>query len=179
MMKKWLPLLLLGFATTLHALQIPQQLWGTWTITRILPTHNVSCWGDKQAKSILGTRIEYSGDLFRWETHAVKNPKVMVKTYTAEEYFQEHSGSGGYTVSFDQLGIHAHTAEEVSIDHPDADITGATTEVPGDTVLIKSNNRIVITVCSVYFEAQKVLARRPDSFAIPAIRTPVKQDQPA
>lgn len=155
-MKKWLSLLLLSFATTLHAQQIPQQLWGTWTITHILPTDNITCWGNKEAKSILGTRIEYSADLFRWKTHAVKNPQVTVKTYTAEEFREEYSGSGAYQVSFDQLGIHAHTAEYVSIGHPDADITGGTTEIPGDTVLIKSNSRIVISVCGVYFEAQKV-----------------------
>jgi hypothetical protein len=158
-MKKWLPLLLLGLAPMLHAQQIPQQLWGTWTITRILPTNNISCWGNKEAKAILGTHIEYSANLFRWKTHEVKNPKATVKTYTAEEFREEYSGSGAYQVDFNQLGIRAPEVQQVSIEHPDANITGGTTEIPGDTVLIKNHTGIVISVCSVYFEARK----SPDS----------------
>jgi len=157
-MKKCFPLLLMALVTSLHAQQIPQQLWGAWTVTQILPANTISCWGDKEAKAIIGTRIEYSANLFRWKTAEVKNPKATVKTYTAEQFHNEYSGGGANDsqVSFDQLGIHAHEVREVSIEHPDADITGGTTEIPGDKVLLKSNARIVFSVCNVYFEARRI-----------------------
>jgi hypothetical protein len=157
-MKKWFPLLFIALVSSLHAQQIPQQLWGAWTVTQILPANTISCWGDKEAKALLGTRIEYSANLFRWKTAEVKNPKATVKTYTAEQFRDEYSGGGANSsqVSFDQLGIHAHQVDQVTIEHPDADITGGTTQIPGDTVLLKSNSSIVFSVCNVYFEARKL-----------------------
>jgi hypothetical protein len=39
--------------------------------------------------------------------------------------------------------------------HDDADITGSTTEVPGDSVLIVSPNHIVVSACGLYYEAAR------------------------
>jgi hypothetical protein len=47
----------------------------------------------------------------------------------------------------------------VTIHHPDAAITGATTEIPGDEVLLKSTNQIIFAVCNVYFEATRLPAK--------------------
>ncbi len=156
-MKKWFPLLLLGFVTTLHAQQIPQQLWGTWLVTRTLPANTISCWGEKEARALIGTRIEYSADLFRWKSEQVNNPKVEVRVFTAQQYHDTYSSpsSNGSQVSFAQLGIHARQIEEVDIKHPAADITGGTIEIPGDTVLLKGKSSIILSVCNLHFEARK------------------------
>jgi len=39
--------------------------------------------------------------------------------------------------------------------HEDADITGATTEVPGDSVLLAGPSRIIVSACGVFFEARR------------------------
>ena len=70
-----------------------------------------------------------------------------------ETQFRKENGGGETPASFAQLGIRAHTVLEVDLQHEDADITGATTEVPGDSVLLAGPNRIVISACGVYFEA--------------------------
>jgi hypothetical protein len=44
----------------------------------------------------------------------------------------------------------------VSIEHPPAEITRATTEIPGDLLLLKNRNTIVFSVCNVYFEAKRL-----------------------
>jgi hypothetical protein len=47
------------------------------------------------------------------------------------------------------------------------DITGATTEVPGDSVLLAGPNRIVVSACGVYFEATRSAAVSHASFRRP------------
>jgi len=44
---------------------------------------------------------------------------------------------------------------EVDMQHEDADITGATTEVPGDSVLLAGPSRIIVSACGVFFEARR------------------------
>jgi hypothetical protein len=61
----------------------------------------------------------------------------------------------GSQVSFRQLGMKVLETKQVSINHAPAKITGATTEIPGDDVLLKNRNAIVFSVCNVYFEAKK------------------------
>jgi hypothetical protein len=155
-MKKWLLLFIVCGLPTLHAQQIPPQLWGSWIVTRTLPAKTISCWGDKEAKALIGTRIAYSADEFRWKAAEVKNPKITTKTYTAEQFREEYSGGANDSqASFQALGIRTPQVEQVSIQHPAADITGGTTEIPGDTVLLKSKSLIVFSVCNVYFEARR------------------------
>lgn len=62
-------------------------------------------------------------------------------------------------VDFKQLGITAPKVTIVSIDHPDAEITGGTVEIPGDTILLDDKARIIISVCNVYFEAVRTSAK--------------------
>ena len=58
-------------------------------------------------------------------------------------------------VTFRQLGIKAPTAMEIEIRHPEAHITGATIEIPGDVILVKNKNTIIFSVCNLYFEAKR------------------------
>ncbi|MGA7288442.1 MAG: hypothetical protein WBX02_10135, partial [Terriglobales bacterium] len=63
----------------------------------------------------------------------------------------------GSQVSFRELGINAPEMKQVSINHAPAKIAGATTEVPGDVVLLKNRDAIVFSVCNIYFEAKRLL----------------------
>ena len=57
-------------------------------------------------------------------------------------------------VSFRTLGIRSAKVKQVQLGHPPADITGATTEIPGDKVLLKNKNKIVFSVCNVFFAGE-------------------------
>jgi hypothetical protein len=82
------------------------------------------------------------------------NPSVNVSSLKAEDFQTENSGSGS-SVSFVQLGIRDTQVTRIALSHPDADITGGTTEIPGDVVLIKDENTLLFSACNVYFEAQR------------------------
>jgi hypothetical protein len=140
------------------AQNIPQELVGKWVIQRELPARTISCWGEKEAKGIIGTEIEYTVDSFRWKRVVVKHPTVTIAVVSAEQFQRENSSPSvnGSQVSFRQLGIDALEMEQVSINHAPAEITGATTEIPGDDVLLKNRNVIVFSVCNVYFEAKRL-----------------------
>ena len=88
----------------------------------------------------------------------VQRPTVEVRVVTAEEFQRENSSPSmnGSQVSFPQLGINSRKAKQVSIKHPPAEITKATTEIPGDEVLLKNQNTIVFSTCNLYFEAKRV-----------------------
>ena len=151
----WLLVLLAsGVATA----QMPQELVGKWVIQRQLPTRTISCWGEDDAKGIIGSEIEYTSDSFRWKNTVVKHPTVEAREVTAEQFERENSSPSvnGSQVSFRQLGINAPEAKQVSINHPPAEITKATTEIPGDEVLLKNHNTIVFSACNLYFEAKRL-----------------------
>src|SRR5262249_22680949 len=135
-MKKLLYLILIfaGLAIACPAQTIPQELWGKWKITRGIPTGAIGCWGKAEAKKLIGTQIEYSNDVFRWKDVVTKNPKAEVKSVSAAQFQQDNSSpsSNGSQVSFQQLGIKAGTAKQIIIQHDDANVTGATAEIPGD-----------------------------------------------
>ena len=151
-----------AFATT-SAQTTSSELYGKWKIRRILPARTISCWGDKEAKTIIGTEIEFSQKYFRWKDIIVKNPKVTAQTVTAEQYHDENSGgsSNSSQVTFQQLGIAAKQTMLITIEHSPAEVTGATAEIPGDQVLIKDKDTIVFSVCSVYFEAKRIPMASP------------------
>jgi len=153
----YLGVLLFGLASSASAQGIPKELWGTWTIRRVIPATTVSCWNEKQAKKIVGTELEYSADLFRWDKIVTNKPTAEVTTLTAEEFAKSNSGMGADSsqVTFEQIGIAAKQATQVVIAHPKSDVTGTTIEIPGDAVLIKDQNTIIFSVCNVYFEAAR------------------------
>lgn len=140
---------------------LPARLRGSWRITRILPTHNVTCWGQDQAIKLVGTTLTYSEHSMHWYGGAVPLQGIVTREVTALEFAQENSGGGQYGINFEMVGIHAASVTEVDLQHEDADITGATTEVPGDAVLLAGPNRIVISACSVYYEAVRSAMAAP------------------
>ena len=150
--------LILLAGSMLAAQNIPQELVGKWVIQRELSTRTISCWGEKEAKAIIGTEVEYTADSFKWKHILVKHPTVAVAVVSAEQFQRENSSANvnGSQVSFRQLGINAPEMKQVSINHPPAEMTGATTEIPGDVVLLKNRNAIVFSVCNVYFEAKRL-----------------------
>jgi hypothetical protein len=163
-MKKmlYLMILVLGLVRTISAQIIPKELWGTWTIRREVPTTTISCWGEKEAKKLIGTEIEYSAQLFRWDKVTVNNPTAEKTTISAQQFHDENSGGGANDsqVTFQQLGIKEGKVVQVVIRHPPASITGATIEIPGDSVLLKDKDTITFSVCNVYFEAHRRVVRR-------------------
>jgi hypothetical protein len=151
----------------LAAQNVPQELVGKWVIQRELPTRTISCWGEKEAKAIIGTVIEYTVDSLRWKHVVVKHPTVAVAVVSAEQFQRDNSSPSvnGSQVSFRQLGIDALEMKQVSINHAPAKITSATTEIPGDDVLLKNRNAIVFSICNIYFEAKRVHSqdtKKPD-----------------
>jgi len=142
------------FAATLSAEPLPGRLQGTWRITRVLPTSNTACWGREQAQPLVGSTLTYRDDSLRWRGGAVPLEDITTRTITASEFSKENGGAEG-AASFSQLGIRANRVLEVDLQHEDMDITGATTEVPGDSVLLAGPNRIVVSACGVFFEATR------------------------
>ncbi len=137
---------------------LPAALRGSWRITRILPTHNVTCWGEDQAAKLVGSTLTYADRSMRWQGGPVPLQGIVTREITDEQFRSENSSGGGLGVNFDMIGVHANSVTEVDLQHEDADITGATTEVPGDAVLLAAPNRIVVSACGVYYEATKAVA---------------------
>lgn len=152
-----LMILFLGLVRAVSAQTIPKELWGTWVVRREVPTKTISCWGDEESKKLISTEIEYSAQLFRWDKIVTKNPTAETITLTAQRFHDENSGRGSDSsqVTFTQLGISEERAVQIVIRHPIAKITGATSEIPGDTVLVKDKDTIIFSVCNVYFEAKR------------------------
>ena len=144
------------FALVVSAEPLPGRLQGTWRITRVLPTTNNACWGKEQAAPLVGSTLTYRDDTLRWRGGAVPLEDITTRTVTDLQFRKENGGET--PASFAQLGIRAHAVLEVDLQHEDADITGATTEVPGDSVLLAGSNRIVVSACGVYFEATRAVA---------------------
>jgi hypothetical protein len=150
-------MVLIGVMAT--AQNIPQELVGKWVINRELPARTISCWGEKEAKAIIGSEIVYTSDSFRWKHVGITHPRVEVEVVSAEQFERENSSPSvnGSQVSFHQLGINGPNAKQVTIEHPPAEITKATTEIPGDVLLFKNRNTIVFSVCNLYFEAKRIV----------------------
>ncbi len=146
--------LVLISAVTLTAEQMPSRLQGSWRITKVLPTTNSACWGKQQAEPLLGSTLTYRDDSLRWRGGSVPLDDITTRSVTDDVFQKENRGSES-PASFAQLGIHSRAVTEVDLQHEDADITGATTEVPGDSVLLAGPNRIVVSACGVYFEATR------------------------
>jgi len=137
---------------------IPELIWGKWVVTRQIPTTTISCWGVAEAKTLLGTEIEYSAESFRWKNVVTTHPVAEARIVSAEQFHDDNSGKGSNSsqITFRQLGIKARQAMLISIHHPPAEITGGTIEIPGDEVLVKNKGTIVFAACNVYFEAERV-----------------------
>ena len=152
-----LSLFFLVLGSSAPAQPLPRLLWGIWIVRRELPTKTISCWSEKEAQVLIGTQLEYSSNVFRWHKTITKNPAIETTTISAKQFEDENSGGGrnGSRVTFQQLGIMGESVAQIVIRHSAASITGATVEIPGDRVLVKSPDTIVFSVCNVYFEATR------------------------
>ena len=136
------------------AAQVPGALLGTWRVDRILATQSNACWDADRARTLVGSTLTYEPSRMIWQGGEVPLEGLLAvsRTLTGQRYAKE------YNVALDELGVHAPAVREVDLQHEDADVTGATTEVPGDTVLLLSPSHIVVSACGVFYEASR--ARR-------------------
>ncbi len=96
----------------------------------------------------------------RWRGGSVPLLGITTRTVTAAEFREENRGTRG-PANFGQIGIQAPSVTEVDLQHEDMDITAASTEVPGDSVLLAAPNRIVLSACGVYLEAVRAVKSPP------------------
>ncbi len=160
-MTRTIAVLTLGLCLTAGAGAIaqeamPAQMVGSWKIVRTLPTKNPGCWDG--AKDLVGTTLTYRPREMRWSGGAVPLTGVVTRTQTSESFQQESESAFGAPLTLAELKIMTPRVMEVDLQHEDADVTGATTEVPGDSVLLVGRNTIVVSACGTYFEATRVAA---------------------
>jgi hypothetical protein len=137
------------------AKDIPVELRGKWKVTREISTSTIACWGSKE--QLIGTEIEYSADSLRWKDRVARDPQVAVSSITAEQFHRDYSGGGAASsqVTFKQLGIRSAATTQIVLTHSDIKSINDAPELPGDTVLFKGKDKIVFSVCNVYFEAHR------------------------
>lgn len=132
---------------------VPTSIAGTWRIVKILPTRNVQCWDADQARAMVGTTLTYQAHSMVWHGGAVPVSAALSRMLRRGSFLEE------YKVDLPELGIAAETVEEIDLQHEDADVTGATTEVPGDTVVLAGRGRIVVSACGVFYSAVRVVEK--------------------
>lgn len=137
-----------------HAQAMPDAIAGHWRIVRILPTKNPACWDAGKAKSLVGTTLHYEPQRLTWHGGPFPISEALTRTLTPRRFQDE------YKVDPSDLGIRMSAVQEIDLQHEDADITGATTEVPGDTVLVVGPGRIVVSACGVFYSAVRVTGAR-------------------
>ena len=157
----YLTIIFFGLKWDAPAQTVPKTLLGKWIVRRELPTRTITCWGERESEALIGTELEYSSEVFRWHKTVTKNPVVETTSINALQFHDENSGGGTNSsqVTFQQLGIKERHVVQIVIKHPDARITGASVEIPGDRILVKDQNTIIFSVCNVYFEAVRTGAR--------------------
>jgi hypothetical protein len=137
---------------------IPKGLSGRWRVERIIPTRTITCFGEREARSIVHTEIEYSQTAFHWNHHLIPYTSASSHVLNAEQFHDDYSGGGAKDsqVDFDQLGIRSSTVTVVTFAHADVNIPGMVDGIPGDLILIKDANHIILNVCNVYLGAVRL-----------------------
>ena len=128
---------------------VPTAITGSWHITKVLPTKNTACWDADRAKTLVGTTLKYAPGKLTWHGGDIAITEALTRTLSVRKFEDE------YKVDLVELGIRAPSVQEIDLQHEDADITGATTEVPGDTVLLAGPGRIVVSACGVFYAASR------------------------
>jgi hypothetical protein len=131
----------------------PVSIAGKWRIEKILPTRNAQCWDDGQAKSMVGTTLTYQEHAMVWHGGVEPISAALSRTLSRRRFLDE------YKVDLPELGIVAASVDEIDLQHEDADVTGATTEVPGDTIVVAGRGRIVVSACGVFYSAIRVIGK--------------------
>ena len=152
-----------SFLSPARAEQLPASLRGTWRITRILPTTNSGCWTREKAQSLVGTTLTYTQSSMRWRGGVVPVEDIYTRVVSAEDFTKENGAP--QPASFAQLGVRAAELVEVDMQHEDAAVLPASTEVPGDSVLMVAPDKIVVSACRVYYEAVRARSLERASLA--------------
>ena len=141
--------------------RLPQGVAGSWRITKVLPARSgQACWTPREAQTLVGSVLEYAQHSMRWQGGVVPLNGITTRVVHSRELAEEApAGDGRAALQLQDLGIAGTRVTEVNFQHEDADITGATTEVPGDSVLMASAGRIVLSACGVYLEARRVAGK--------------------
>jgi len=132
---------------------MPSSIAGKWRIVKILPTHNPQCWDEDRARSLVGTTLVYQARAMVWQGGAEPVAAALSRTLTRRRFQDE------YKVDLPELGINAASVVEIDLQHEDADVTGATTEVPGDTIVLAGPGRVVVSACGVFYSAVRVTGK--------------------
>jgi hypothetical protein len=135
------------------AQSMPPSIAGKWRIVKIIPTHNPQCWDEDRARSLVGTTLVYQTGAMVWQGGAETIAAALSRTLTRREFQDE------YKVDLPELGIGAPSVTEIDLQHEDADVTGATTEIPGDTIVVAGPGRIVVSACGVFYSAVRVTGK--------------------
>jgi len=138
---------------------MPAQMMGSWKIVRALPTKNPGCWDG--AKGLVGSTLTYRPREMRWRGGSVPLTGIVTRIQTTETFQEESQSAFGTPLTLAELKIMSPKVMEVDLQHEDADVTGTTTEVPGDSVLLVGRNTIVVSACGTFFEATRVAAAGP------------------
>jgi hypothetical protein len=136
-----------------RAQAIPASLTGRWRIARILPTKNTPCWDADRAKTLLDTTLVYEAHAMVFQDQPVTITEALTRTLSRRKFQDE------YKFPLDELGIKAEAVTELDLQHEDADITGATTEVPGDTILLAGPGKIIVSACGVFYAAVRLTGK--------------------
>lgn len=135
--------------------RLPQNVVGAWRITRVLPIRPTACWTGAKAHALVGSTLSYRQTEMRWQGGAVSLSGVTTRLMSSKDFAKENAGPASY-LTLEELGIRSSNVLEVDMQHEDMDITGATTEVPGDAVLVAGPGRLVVSACGVYLEARRL-----------------------
>ena len=136
-----------------NAQTMPASVVGAWKIVKILPTSNTPCWDAARAKTLVGTTLRFSAHKLTYEGGEIAITETLTRTLSARKFQDE------YKFELTSVGVKGGTVQELDLQHEDADFTGATTEVPGDTVLLAGPGRIVVSACGVFYSAVRVGGR--------------------
>ena len=137
---------------TARAQAVPPTLLGAWRIDRVLPTQTPGCWDAAQGRKLLGTTLLFAPHSLTFAGGTEPISETLTRTLSTRRFHEEYT-VGQHTLSLADLGIRTAGVTEHDLQHEDADYTGGSTEVPGDTVLLAGPGRIVISACGVYYLA--------------------------
>lgn len=129
---------------------MPSSISGIWKIVKVIPTHNTACWDADRARTLVGSTPHYQQKALTWQGGRVAIIEALNRKLSDREFQQD------YRVSLTELGIHAPGAQQIHLQHEAANVTGTTTEVPGDTILLAGPGRIIVSACGVFYSAVRV-----------------------
>jgi hypothetical protein len=140
------------FLGAARAQSMPASISGKWRFVKMLPTRNPQCWDEERAKTLIGTTLTYAPKIMFWQGGSEPITEVLTRTLSRRKFQDE------YKVDLPELGTAAASVEEIDLQHEDADVTGASTEVPGDTIVLAGPGRIVVSACGVFYSAVRIAA---------------------